>query len=128
MTPKPESIRHAIHTAGAMPFSYLERPDGLYQALIGYSYWSPRYKRWVRIKLGQVRDGASGAWDILSLAWWIHDQLCADATWEDGTPVTPWEAANVLRDVLLREGRWFRASSWFITTLALGCKHTRSNT
>ena len=81
-------------------------------------------KKYVVIKQGQVRDGASGAWDIVSLSWWVHDQLCADGAWADGSDVTPWQAACVLGDILREEGRWFRATTWKYATLLFGCKRS----
>lgn len=106
-------------------FKYYERWDGLYQAGKSWSYWSPRYSKRVKIKDGQVRNGANVAMDIDSLSWWVHDQLCADGVWNDGTDVTPWQACCVLGDILREEGRWFRATTWKYTTLVFGCKRSR---
>jgi len=108
-------------------FRYRHRPDGLYEALELWRYKSPRYGKWVKIKQGQVRDGASGAFDITSLAWWCHDQLCADACWEDGAPISSWQCANVLRDILRSEGRLMRSYYWHWATFLFGCKNPRDN-
>lgn len=106
-------------------FTYLERNDGLYEAQMAKDYWSERYKKLVKIKIYQVRDGATGVRDIVSFAWWAHDQLCDDGVWADGSDVTPWQAACVLGDILRSEGRWFRATTWKYATLFLGCKRSR---
>lgn len=106
---------------------YWKRPDGLYEALTNYTYYSARYGKYVFIEDGQVRDGASGAKDILSDAWWIHDQLCADTVWADSTPCTPMEAAMVLHDILKEEGRVVRCITWPIATFLFGCKRVRKN-
>lgn len=106
---------------------YAKRSDGLYEALESYTYTSSRYNRSVFIPKGQVRDGASGAFDVRSASWWVHDQLCADGCWRDQSPVTAWQACNVLSDILWAEGRWARAQYWKWSTLLLGCKKAREN-
>ena len=91
-------------------------------------YVSPRYKRRVTVPKGYESDGASGpAIDIWTKAWWVHDLLCERACWDDGTPCTGWQAANVLRDILLAEGRWIRAHTWFVATWVFGCKRAAQN-
>lgn len=106
---------------------YRKRNDGLYVCTETYTYRSPRYGKSVVIDVGQVRDGASGAIDIESSAWWVHDQLCAEACWADRTPVTAWQAATVMRDILKAEGRWARAFYWRWATFFFGCKRPRAN-
>jgi len=62
---------------------------------------------------GYPSDGASGpANDIVSLAWKAHDVLCDRGTWDDCTPCSPRDASRVLKDILMLEGRWFRAYVW----------------
>lgn len=106
---------------------YRKRPDGLYECTEAYVYHSLRYDKYVYVEQGQVRDGASGAFDIKSTSWWVHDQLCADACWGDESPVTAHQCSQVLQDILWAEGRWFRAVYWKWATLALGCKAPRKN-
>ncbi len=106
---------------------YRKRNDGLYEALEDYGYYSPRYGHNVFIEKGQVRDGASGAFDIFSSSWWVHDQLCADGEWGDGTPCTRVQAAMVLSDILRSEGRVVRAQTWKVATFLFGCKRVRKN-
>ena len=92
-----------------------------------FRYFSPRYKEWVVIYEGDDSDGATGAYDIHSSAWFIHDKLCEEASWHNGEPVTAWQAAVVLGDILWSEGRYLRAIYWPITTYLLGCKAPRQN-
>lgn len=110
------------HFESPQGFRYHRRHDGLYQADMPWRYLSVRYCRLVKIKEDQVRDGASGAKDIESLAWWVHDQLCAEGAWYDRSDVTPWQAAMVLYDILREEGRWFRARTWLLATYFAGCR------
>ena len=85
-------------------------------------YFSERYQKRVIVRRWTWSDGATGAWDIHSNSWWVHDQLCKDGCWADGSDVTPWQAATVLGDILREEGRLVRATTWKYTTLMLGCK------
>lgn len=90
-------------------------------------YYSERYNRGVMLVQAARSDGATGAYDILSLSWWVHDQLCKTGTWHDGTPVTNWQASRVLSTILHHEGRWFRAITWFWVTYLFGCDKARLN-
>jgi len=93
-------------------------PNGKgYKLLREISYVSPRYRRRATVPEGYISDGASGpAEDIVSEAWWVHDILCSSGTFDDGAKCTNWMASWVLHDILLKEGRWFRARSWFVAT------------
>lgn len=109
---------------------YRERSDGLYVCTETYNYYSPRYQERITVYEGTVRDGASGAIDIVSSAWWIHDEICAREpvpAWDSGKLISAWEAAMVLRDILKAEGRWARAFYWRWFTFAFGCKAARKN-
>lgn len=99
----------------------------MYKAPIEIKYFSPRYKKFVTVPKGYVSDGATGASDIYSKAWWVHDMLCDRGTWDDGTPVTNWQASSVLSDILKDEGRWFRARTWFVATWLFGGGKARDN-
>ena len=91
------------------------------------NYYSSRYNRFVKVPLGFRSDGATGARDISSQAWWVHDVLCVTGRFEDGTPCTNWQASCILSDILRAEGRWFRARSWFFATRILGGGAARAN-
>jgi hypothetical protein len=108
-------------------FWYRKVGKGQYVALQDWTYHSDRYGKDIKIVEGQMRDGATGAMDIESFAWWAHDQLCADGVWADGSDVTPMQAAQVLSDILKEEGRWIRAQTWKYTTLLFGCHKARKD-
>lgn len=90
-------------------------------------YRSERYQKNVFVPKGYKSDGATGAMDIWSEGWWVHDRLCDTGKWEDGTPCTNWQASTVLSDILKSEGRWVRARYWFLATLLFGGGKCREN-
>lgn len=90
-------------------------------------YHSPRYGKQVTIPPGYLSDGATGAIDIASESWWVHDRLCDTGTWDDGTPCTNWQASAVLGDILRAEGRWARAIYWRAATWLFGGGKARAN-
>jgi len=92
-----------------------------------FTYYSKRYNKKVTVVKGFVSDGATGAKDIKSNGWWVHDVLCGYGTFDDGTECNNWQASSVLSDILKSEGRWFRSRSWFITTWLFGGGEARDN-
>lgn len=98
-----------------------------YILLNAIKYKSKRYNKEVHLDAGMRSDGATGAFDIISEAWWVHDKLCNTGVFADGTPCTNLQASTILSDILRSEGHWFRSISWFITTLALGGGKARDN-
>lgn len=98
-----------------------------YELLEGVHYHSKRYGKDVILEKGFKSDGASGAFDIHSLAWWVHDKLCETGVWSDGTSITNWQASRVLSDILRSEGRWIRSWRWFWATWLFGCSKARKN-
>ena len=103
-----------------LDFEMLPHGKG-YKLLAPIVYRSPRYRRSVTVEAGFVSDGGSGpAEDVVSLAWWVHDKLCTTWKWDDGNDCSNWQASWVLHDILLSEGRWFRARSWFMATWIFG--------
>jgi len=98
-------------------FNFELMNNGMYKLHEKIVYHSPRYQKTCTVPSGYVSDGASGpATDIVSEGWWVHDWLCEKKRWDDGSHVSPWQSSAVLHDILLREGRWFRARSWFLAT------------
>ena len=83
-------------------------------------YFSHRYQKEKTVPEGYISDGATGATDIYSNAWWVHDILKEDELWDDGTRCSNTEASFVVYDILVREKRWVRARTWFIATLLWG--------
>lgn len=100
---------------------------GEYYNEMEFTYYSSRYDKFVLVPQGFVSDGATGAFDINSKSWWVHDVLCEEGTWRDGTSCNNWQASMVLHDILAMEGRWFRARSWFIATWLFGGGKAREN-
>ena len=86
-----------------------------------------RYNKIVTAHSGMISDGATGAKDIHSKAWWIHDVLCNTGLFDDGTKCSNLQASMIIYDILREEGRWFRARTWWLATLALGGGEARKN-
>lgn len=91
-------------------------PPRRYKLLQEIVYYSYRYDKEVTVPAGYISDGATGAYDITSRGWWVHDLLCDRKTWDDGTYCTRWQGSTVLHDILKEEGHWFRCHSWRIAT------------
>lgn len=83
-------------------------------------YLSPRYRKEITVIAPYTSDGATGAMDIVSAGWWVHDWICQYWKFDDGTPINKIMASTILSDILKSEGRWFRARTWFMATLLCG--------
>ena len=81
-----------------------------------FTYYSPRYNKTVYLSKGMFSDGATSAPDFPTAGFWVHDRLCLDMKWSDGTPATRWQGSRVLSDILKDEGRWFRSLTWKYAT------------
>ncbi len=91
-------------------------------------YHSSRYNKDITVPYGRLSDGATGAFDIKnSDSWWVHDELCRNGCFEDGTPCTTWQASTICCDILASEGRWFRRYSWWLPTYLFGGGECRKN-
>jgi len=101
-------------------------PEKPYVLLETITYMS-RYGKVITVEAGTRSDGATGAWDIISDSWWVHDKICNTGMFEDGTLCNNLQASTILSDILKSEGRWFRARTWFLTTLAFGGGKARDN-
>lgn len=101
--------------------------DGNYRLLSPIVYTSPRYGKTITVPSGRVSDGATGAMDITSVGWWVHDELCLTGKWDDGTPLTNWQCSQVLQDILESEGRYWQAKRWFFATWLFGGGKARDN-
>lgn len=91
------------------------------------AYTSPRYGKTITVPAGYISDGATGAMDIASQGWWVHDRLCDLGMWDDGTLLSNWQCSTVLYDVLKAEGRTWQAGRWRIATLLFGGGQARKN-
>lgn len=107
----------------------------VYEFLTRYKYTSdrvivyvcPHTGKTITVPIGFPSDGATFVWDIDSDSWWVHDKGCMDGTWDDGTPITAFEAARVLGTILWKEGRKIRAVYWGIGTFIFGCGKAKAN-
>jgi hypothetical protein len=87
-----------------------------YRLLSDVQYISHRFNKTKTLPKGYVSDGATGAEDIVSKSWFVHDKLCEDMKWDDGSYCSPLQSSYVLHDILMKENRWVRAKVWFLFT------------
>ena len=92
-----------------------------------FSYFSPRYKKYVDGKNHDKFDGVTGWRHIISLAWIVHDYLCRDGVWADGTKVTAFQCMMVFIDILRSEGRIHELIWWPLPTFIFGGGACRKN-
>lgn len=114
-----------MKVVSSIEFSILD--NGKYRLDKEIVYFSPRYGKTVTVPAGYVSDGATGAMDIASRGWWLHDMLCDRGTWADGTPLSNWQCSTVLYDILREEGRTWQAVRWRYATLMFGGGKAREN-
>ncbi len=102
----------------------------MYTLHAAIEYRSVRYGKTVTVPAGYKSDGATGAIDIFTDAWFVHDWLCGNylgsgprpvgGVWDDGTKLTNWQCSTVLYDILMSEGHTIRAPFWRIATWLFG--------
>jgi len=139
-----------VKVISSIEFSILD--NGKYRLDKAITYYSARYKRTVTVPAGYISDGATGAMDIASRAWWAHDILCDRGEWDDGTRLSNWECSQVLQDILVEESparpaenanpqewrraiwdryrpssRYWQSKRWFWATFLLGGGAARKN-
>lgn len=90
-------------------------------------YYSKRYNQSVTVPEGFRSDGATGAVDLWSEGFWVHDFLCDWGQFDSGDLCTNWQASTILGDILKTEGRWFRARTWKYATFLFGGGKARKN-
>lgn len=108
-------------------YGFYIKVEGGYRLKIDLEYYSKRYDKKVSLKKGMFSDGATGAFDIFSRSWWVHDELCNTGKWADGTRCTNWQASTVLGDILFSEWRLPRSVYWWIATFFKGGGKAREN-
>lgn len=111
----------------AFALKQLINGDGTYTLDETIIYESPRYGKTVTVPKGYRSDGATGAMDITSRGWWVHDMLCDRGTWDDGTKLSNWQCSQVLQDILSSEGRKWQGHRWFWATWLFGGGQARAN-
>lgn len=117
-----QDAEHAIMVSEA-----IARRGGVYTCPYEIKYHSKRYNKYLTVPEGYISDGATGAIDIWSEGFWVHDLACDRGTFDDGTKMNNWQASTILSDILKHEGRWFRARSWFVATWLFGGGKAREN-
>ena len=71
------------------------------------------------IPCGRMSDGATCAIDLVPEAFFVHDEFCINPYWDDGTPITNWQASREYRHILRRYGKlksrtWIRHYATFL--------------
>ncbi len=98
-----------------------------YRLLESHSYYSKQFGKFVHLKAGMLSDGATGARDLpKSWSWWVHDKLCIDSKWADGSPCSALDASSVLYDILDEEGHNIRKFTWKWITFLFGSWRIKS--
>jgi len=101
------------------------------------SYYSPRYKKWVSVPAGYFSDGATYAIDFCPKSWFVHDWICGNyldegpkpvgGQFDDGTPMTNWQASHIFADILREEGYMILPYTRFWATWIIGGGKAREN-
>ncbi len=105
-----------------------ETPDGKkYRLLEPIKYYCKRYDKYISLSVGYLSDGATGAFDIHSLSWWVHDKITDTGKFDDGSLCNNRQASTILADILFNEKRWFRSVYWWWATWLIGGKEARKN-
>ena len=91
-----------------------------YQCIEEATHTSERTGKTKTMPVDYLSNGANVVPDLASDAWWWHDILVEDETWDDGSECSNYQASLELHDILKKEGRWFRCKSWGISTFLFG--------
>jgi hypothetical protein len=96
---------------------YMEYEDG-YILLEDFWFYSERFNEWIHLEQGMFSDGATGAMDIYSASWWVHDKITEHdkCYFRSGAPISNHAASLILGDILRSEGHHWRSFSWFVST------------
>lgn len=127
------NIYAVINVKSDSVWDYIDKIKADDGRVLGYrvnrniAYFSERYKKWIGVEKGDRSDGATGAKDLNSFGWIIHDELCNDGKFEDGSECVNWQASHVLTDIMKDEGYWFRTRTWFWATWFFGGGKARDN-
>ena len=116
--------RYEIIEAKPFLFFFEKKKYRLLERLV---YHDPVTGKKKTVPEGRISDGATGAIDVHGGGWWVHDEICEYPSWDDGTPITAWEAARVLSDIQKSQGNRIRSVTWRWATFLFGCKGSRRN-
>ena len=67
-----------------------------------------------------LSDGATLAVDLCAEAFFAHDCFCNHPYWDDGTPITNWQASREYRKILKRNGHSMRGLIRHYATFLFG--------
>lgn len=93
-----------------------KKVKGKYICIENFTYNSKRYNKYIVVHKGYPSDGATGAKDINSNGWWVHDILSEYNRFSDGSHCSILQSSWVLHDILKEEDRCIRAKTWFVAT------------
>ncbi len=92
--------------------------SGMKYEMLVEMYHRGKHGRIKTIPQGRQSDGATRAKDLCPEAFFTHDEFCIDPYWDDGTPITNWEASREYRKILKRYGYsmrgWVRHYATFL--------------
>ena len=91
-----------------------------YILLDKFNWYDKASGKYITVPRHYISDGATGAIDIESKGWWVHDWLCDGMGFDDGSPCSNWNASRILSAILLKEKRVFRAIYWRVATFIFG--------
>ena len=72
------------------------------------------------IPKGRMSDGATCAQDLCPEAFFVHDEFCIDPKWDDGTPISNWQASREYKKILNRYGFRLRGTVRHYATFLFG--------
>ena len=112
-----------VFNRGFIP-NYLETTDRkgkTWYILLEVIKWhDKKLNKYITVPKYYISDGASGAIDIKSKGWWVHDWLCEENGFDDGTECSNWHASRILSGILFKEKRPLRSFYWRVSTFLLG--------
>jgi hypothetical protein len=89
-------------------------------------WYDKKLDKRITVPVGYISDGASGAIDIRSKGWWVHDWLCDghgfDKDYNGGGECSNWHASRILSGILWSEKRPVRSWRWRWATFFFGGK------
>ncbi len=108
-------------------YKRVQKDGKKYVLLTPFSYYSKRYDKGIHLPKGYRSDGATGATDLYSKAWWVHDKLSDTGLFDDGSKCNNWQCSRILADILWEEGHKFRSGYWLFATWLFGGGKAREN-
>lgn len=93
-----------------------------------FTYYSPRYRKYITIPLWYPSNGANYVKDLHPTAFFVHDRGCERGKWDDGTKMCNRELSFMYYDILVAcKTSKCRAGIRGIGTFARGGGEARKN-